>query len=180
MERPSSARPERDRGTFERQQRERESDVVELRHTGQGGFSLVELIVAVVVFSIAIVFVYQMLFSGETTVTFEGERRIALRMAELKMEELKYAGYASSGSDADWTSTNMDVGTHPDDPTVVLDDRGTDGASDDLLGDLQWTVRDTSWSDGGVTVDAKVVVVTVDFPQDWNRDRVRLVTVVGE
>ncbi len=153
---------------------------MELRRTDQSGFSLIELIVAVVVFSIAIVFVYQMLFSGETTVAFEGERRIALRMAELKMEELKYAGYASSGDDSDWTSVNMDLGSHPDDPTVVLDDRGTDTATDDLLGDLQWTVRDTSWPGGGVTVDGKIVVVTVNFPQDWNRDRVRLVTVVGE
>ena len=153
---------------------------MELRHTGQGGFSLIELIVAVVVFSIAIVFVYQMLFSGETTVAFEGERRIALRMAELKMEELKYAGYSAGGDDSDWTSVNMDLGTHPNDATVVLDDRGTDVSTDDLLGDLQWTVRDTSWSAGGVTVDGKIVVVTVDFPQDWNRDRVRLVTVVGE
>ncbi|MBD3368115.1 MAG: prepilin-type N-terminal cleavage/methylation domain-containing protein [Candidatus Eisenbacteria bacterium] len=155
-------------------------DGVELRQAGQNGFSLIELVVAVVVFSIAIVFVYQMLFSGETTVAFEGERRIALRMAELKIEELKYAGYASTGVDSDWTSVDMTVGTHPDDPTVVLDDRGTDTTTDDLLGDLQWAVRDTSWSGGGVTVDAKLVVVTLDFPKDWNRDQVRLVTVVGE
>jgi len=153
---------------------------VRLHATGQSGFSLIELIVAVVVFSIAIVFVYQMLFSGETTVAFEGERRIALRMAELKLEELKYAGYGSGGDDSDWTSVNMDIGTHPDDPTVVLDDRSTSATTDDLLGDLQWTVRDTSWSGGGVTVDGKIVVVTVDFPKDWNRDQVRLVTVVGE
>ena len=140
--------------------------------------------VSVIIFSVAIVFVYQMLFSGQTTVAFEGERRVALRMAELKAEELKYAGYASTGDDSDWTSLNMDVGTHPVDPTVILDDRGTSNPADDLIGALRWTVRDTSWVDTGVTVRCKIVKVSVTWPYaetgDISRDRVDLVTMVGE
>jgi prepilin-type N-terminal cleavage/methylation domain-containing protein len=152
---------------------------VKLELRNENGYSLIEILVSVIVFSIAIVFVYQMLWSGQTTVHFEGERRVALRMAELKMEELKYAGYASSGSEGDWTSVNMGVGPHPNDPTVTLDARGTAGTGDDLIGDLRWTVRDTSWAGSGVTTDAKVVIVTVEWPQGSIRDRVRLTTLVG-
>ncbi len=144
------------------------------------GFSLIEVLVSVIVFSIAIVFVFQMLWSGQTTVQFEGERRVALRMAELKIEELKYAGYSSTGGDADWTSLSMDVGTHPSDPTVTLDARGTAETTDDLIGDLSWAVRETTWTDSGVTTRAKIVVVDVQWPQGSPRDSVRLTTLVGE
>lgn len=146
----------------------------------EAGYSLIEVMVSVIVFSIAIVFVFQMLWSGQTTVEFEGERRVALRMAELKMEELKYAGYSSTGSDANWTSLDMDVGTHPVDPTVVLDGRGNVDPSDDLVGALQWAVRETTWMGSGVTTRAKVVVVEVQWPEGAVRDRVRLTTLVGE
>ncbi len=147
---------------------------------GEAGYSLIEVLVSVIVFSIAIVFVFQMLWSGQTTVEFEGERRVALRMAELKMEELKYAGYSSTGSDANWTSLDMDAGTHPSDPTVVLDGRGNADPSDDLVGALQWAVRETTWTGSGVTTRAKVVVVEVQWPEGAVRDRVRLTTLVGE
>ncbi len=146
----------------------------------EGGYSLIEILVSVIVFSIAIVFVFQMLWSGQTTVEFEGERRVALRMAELKIEELKYAGYSSTGSDADWTSLDMDVGTHPNDPTVLLDSKASVDTVDDLVGDLQWTVRETTWTGSGVTTRAKVVAVEVQWPQGSPRDRVRLTTLVGE
>lgn len=146
----------------------------------ESGFSLIEILVSVIVFSIAIVFVFQMLWSGQTTVEFEGERRVALRMAELKMEELKYAGYSSTSSDADWTSLDMDAGTHPSNPGITLDGKGTVDTTDDLLATLQWTVRDTSWTGSGVTTNAKVLVVVVQWPLGAPRDRVRLTTLVGE
>ena len=151
-----------------------------LAFSREGGYSLIEVTVAVIVFSIAIVFVYQMLFSGQTTVEFEGERRVALRMAELKIEELKYAGYGSEGSDADYTSVNMEEGTHPVDPTVLLGDRATATPDDDLGGSMQWTVRETTFIDAGVFVDGKIVDLTITWPLGWDRDRVRLVTLMGE
>jgi hypothetical protein len=138
-----------------------------------------EVMVSVVVFSIAIVFVYQMLFSGRVQVEFEGERRVASKAAEQKIEELKYAGYGSTDSVTDWTSLSMDVGTHPADPTIVLDDRGTAETGDDLTGEIHWTVRDTSWTEYGVTTDGKVVDLTIQWPKDWLRDEVRVVTVVA-
>jgi len=146
----------------------------------ESGYSLIEILVSVIVFSIAIVFVFQLLWSGQTTVQYEGERRVALRMAELKMEELKYAGYGSTGDDSDWTSVDMTLGTHPSDPTVTLDYRATVDTVDDLVAALQWVVRDTSWSVSGVTTNAKVVVVRVEWPEGSPRDRVRLTTLVGE
>lgn len=144
------------------------------------GFSLIEIMVAVIVFSIAIVFVYQMFFSGRQQVSFEGERRVALKLAEHKIEELKYAGYASTGSDADWTSLNMSVGSHPTNALVTLDTKGTSGTTDDLIGSLNWAVRETTWVASGVTVRCKIVAVTLRWPNPSFRDRVRLVTMVGE
>jgi prepilin-type N-terminal cleavage/methylation domain-containing protein len=144
------------------------------------GYTLIETLVAVIVFSIAIVFVWQMLWSGQTTVEYEGERRVALKRAELKAEELRDAGYYSSGPDGNWTSLNLDVGDHPDTTRIVLDDRDTPTTQDDLVGNISWTVSDTSWSDAGVTVDAKIVDIELVWPEGWDRDRVRLVTLVGE
>jgi prepilin-type N-terminal cleavage/methylation domain-containing protein len=157
---------------------------VKHRLSNNAGYSLIETLVAVVVFSIAIVFVWQMLWSGQTTVEYEGERRVALKRAELKAEELKYAGFYSSGPDNNWTSLNLDSSptgeVHPDTSRIVLDDRDTESTVDDLVGSMTWTVTDTSWTEAGVTVDAKIVDIEVVWPEGWDRDRVRLVTLVGE
>ena len=152
---------------------------VSFRLRNESGFSLMEVMVSVIVFSIAIVFLYQMLFSGRMQVEFEGERRVASKAAELKIEELKYAGYGSSDAVGDWTSLTMDIGTHPSDPRIVLDDRGTPGTQDDLVGLVNWTVRDTSWLDSGITTEAKVVDLTLQWPESWVRDNVRVVTMVA-
>ncbi|MBN2566139.1 MAG: prepilin-type N-terminal cleavage/methylation domain-containing protein [Candidatus Eisenbacteria bacterium] len=150
------------------------------RLNNERGISLMEVMVSVVVFSIAIVFLYQMLFSGRMQVEFEGERRVATKAAELKVEELKYAGYGSTDTVNDWTSLSMDVGTHPGNPSIVLDGRGTADTQDDLMGNIQWVVRDTSWIDSGITTEAKVVDLTLEWPQNWLRDRVRIVTLVAK
>ena len=141
--------------------------------------------VSVVVFSIAIVFLYQMLFSGRMQVEFEGERRVASKAAELKVEELKYAGYGSTDAGADWTSLSLDLGTHPADETMLLDDRGTSDTQDDLVGLVRWTVRETTWTDpgaGGGSIDTKgkIIDLTLEWPENWVRDRVRVVTVVAK
>ncbi len=155
------------------------------RLRNESGFSLMEVMVSVIVFSIAIVFLYQMLFSGRMQVEFEGERRVASKAAELKIEELKYAGHNSSDAGADWTSLTMDIGTHPGDPRIVLDDRGTVDTQDDLVGLVYWTVSVATWSDtvgSGSTIDTegKVVDLTLKWPENWIRDSVRVVTVVAE
>ena len=144
------------------------------------GYSLIETLVAVIVFSIAIVFVWQMLWSGQTTVEYQGQRRVALKRAERKAEELKYAGYNSTGPDGNWTSVNMGVGAHPETTRIVLDDRDTPSTVDDLVGTMEWTVKETLWSEAGVTVNAKIVDIEVVWPEGWDRDEVRLITLVGE
>lgn len=105
---------------------------------------------------------------------------MALTLAELKVEELRDAGYDSEGNDDDWTSLNMTVGTHPSsDTSVLLDDRGNGDSVDDLMGDMTWTVRDTSWSvGGGEYAECKVVRVVVGWTQTDPRDEVVLVTMV--
>ena len=150
------------------------------RLRNDSGFSLIEVLVSVVVFAIAIVFLYQMLFSGRMQVEFEGERRVAAKAAQLKVEELKYAGYGSTDAVVEWTSLTMDVGTHPGDQRIVLDDRGTPDTRDDLVGLINWTVRDTSWLDSGITTEAKVVDLTLQWPENWVRDEVRIVTAVAK
>jgi prepilin-type N-terminal cleavage/methylation domain-containing protein len=154
---------------------------VSFKLRSENGMSLMEVMVSVVVFSIAIVFLYQMLFSGRMQVEFEGERRVACKAAELKIEELKYAGYGSTDSGANWESLSMDTGTHPSDQHITLDDRGTPGdTQDDLVGLMSWTVRDTAWIDSGITTEAKVVDLTIQWPDNWVRDQVRVVTVVAK
>jgi hypothetical protein len=140
-----------------------------------------ENMVALVIFSIVIIFLYQMLFSGRLLVETGGERRMALKLAELKMEELMYAGYGSQGADADWTSLNMTVGNHPtNDPSVLMDDRGTADTQDDLIGNMTWTVADTTWPSGGVTTRCKILRVSVEWPRIGPRDHVWLATLVSQ
>lgn len=150
------------------------------RIRNEHGTSLMENMVALVVFSVAIIFLYNMLFSGRMLVETGGERRMALKLAELKVEELRDAGYDSAGNDDDWTSLNMTAGTHPStDTSVLIDDRGNGDAVDDLMGDMTWTVRDTSWSvGGGEHAECKVVRVRVGWSQVHPRDEVVLVTMV--
>jgi prepilin-type N-terminal cleavage/methylation domain-containing protein len=148
---------------------------------GNSGFSLLEVMVAVVIFSVAAVFLYHMLFSGRMHVEFQGERRMALKLAQYKAEELLYAGYGSTGDDTDWTSVNLTVGTHPlDDPTVVIDNRGTAAPEDDLTGAMTWDVTEVTlppWN--GVSSTCKLVDLTIVFPEAWGRDEVRVVTLIG-
>ncbi len=145
------------------------------------GFSLMENMVALVIFSIVIIFLYQMLFSGRMLVETGGERRMALKLAELKMEELMHAGYGSQGVDADWTSLDMTVGNHPtNDLSVLMDNRGTLDTQDDLIGNMRWTVVDTTWWDGGVTSRCKILRVSVEWPQRGPRDHVWLSTFVSQ
>lgn len=151
------------------------------RWKGNRGFSLIEVMAAVVIFSVAAVFLYHMLFSGRVHVEFQGERRMALKLAQLKAEELLYAGYGSTGDDSDWTSVNLTVGTHPtDDPTVVIDDRGTVVTEDDLTGAMTWDVSEVSFDWNGTISVCKLVDLTVVFPETWGRDQVRIVTLIGK
>jgi hypothetical protein len=156
------------------------------RGLGDRGITMMETLVSVMLFAIAFVFLFQMLFSGRALVELEGDRRAALKFARYKTEELKFAGYLSSGDDSDWTSTNLDTDhgdweIHPDDPTVVMDTQGTETTGDDLVGSMTWAVKETVWvydgaptSGQAITIDGKVVDLKVEWPLGDPFDEVRL------
>ncbi len=153
----------------------------------QRGFSLMETLVAVVLFSIAFVFLFQMLYNGRALVELEGDRRMALRLAQYKIEEFKLAGYSSSGDDDDWTSLNLDAGNHPTDPSVLLDSRGTEETEDDLYATLKWAVRETTWvyeqmdpSDDPVSIEGKIVVISLEWPEGDPYDGLVLSSAIGK
>jgi len=57
---------------------------------GQGGLTLIELLVAMVVISISILAFYQMFITGNMLITEQYERRTALEKAQAWMERMKY------------------------------------------------------------------------------------------
>jgi prepilin-type N-terminal cleavage/methylation domain-containing protein len=157
---------------------------VRFRLENERGVGLMEVMVSVVVFSIAIVFLYQMLFSGRMQVEFEGERRIATKAAEFKMEQLKEAGYGSTDEGSgDWESCrSLEANVvHPPNPQIVLDDRGTpEDPGDDLVGIIQWEVTATILEHDLIETDVKIVDLTIRWPENAVRDEVQIVTLVAK
>ena len=100
------------------------------------GVSIIETLVAVVVIGIVIVPIFNSLVSGRMMTAHRGEKRMALRLVERKVEQLMTAGYGSSGSDSDVGSVNLDAGTHPTDPSIVVNTRGDNEAGNDVTGNL--------------------------------------------
>jgi prepilin-type N-terminal cleavage/methylation domain-containing protein len=54
------------------------------------GYTLVELMVAILVISISVLALYQMLISGKTLIQEENHRRVALERVQYHMERLKF------------------------------------------------------------------------------------------
>jgi type II secretory pathway pseudopilin PulG len=149
------------------------------RVTGQSGITMIEILVSIVVLSILVVPIFDSLVSGRTLAMHRGEERMALRLVERKTEQLMKAGYGAIGSDADVSSVCMTAGTHPTDPSIVLSSRGDHDTSNDLLGDLTWSVVPVIWSSPGDSVRAKLVEVKLRWPQGSPRDSVSVTTMVG-
>ncbi len=146
---------------------------------GHGGASIVEVLVSVVVLAIIIVPIFDSLVAGRVLAAHRGETRMALRLVERKTEQLINAGYGSTGTDADVSSTNLDAGTHPANPTIVLNPRDASTAADDLIGDLTWTVVPVVWPSPGDSVYAKVVEVKLRWPFGSPRDSLSLTSLIG-
>jgi type II secretory pathway pseudopilin PulG len=146
----------------------------------RAGVSIIETLVAVVVIGIVIVPIFNSLVSGRMMTAHRGEKRMALRLVERKTEQLMTAGYGSSGSDADVGSVNLDAGTHPSDPSIVVNTRGDDDAGNDVLGDLTWLVVPMAWSSPGDSVYVKSVEVMLRWPSAAPRDSLILTTLIGQ
>ena len=143
------------------------------------GLGMVEILVSVVVLGIVIVPIFNSLVSGRIMAAHRGEKRMALRLVERKVEQLMQAGYGSGGSDANVQSVNLDLGTHPTDPSIVVNTRGDNDGTNDVLGNLTWFVVPSVWPSPGDSVYAKEVAVKLVWPQASPRDSVSVTTLIG-
>jgi Tfp pilus assembly protein PilV len=146
---------------------------------GQAGVSIIEVLVSVVVLAIVVVPIFNSLVAGRTLTAHRGEKRMALRLVERKVEQLMRAGYGASGSDSDVSSINLTSGLHPADPSIVVNVRRPSDTSDDLVGSLTWNVVPVAWPSPGDSVRAKVVEVRMTWPASSPRDSVSVTTIVG-
>lgn len=132
---------------------------------GETGITLIEILVSVIILSIVVVPVFDAFVRGRMAVARSGERRMALKLVERKAEQLLEAGYGSQGPDANILSVNVNPGAHPDDPSILVNTRGDDDETNDVLGELRWTVTpDTLSSPGGVSVNAKSIEIELRWP----------------
>ncbi len=145
----------------------------------QAGTTLIEILFSVVVLSLVMVPVFDSLVSGRMLASHRGEERMALKLVERKTEQLMQAGFGSAGSDADVSSTNLTAGTHPTDPSIVLNTRGDSNSSNDVLGRLTWSVQTISWPSSGDSVYVKHIEVKLAWPSAAPRDSVLLTSLIG-
>lgn len=105
--------------------------------SSQAGLSLIEILVSIVLLSLVGVAFAMSLGAGQEEIVDDGYRRMALTLAEEKMEQLKALGY---------NDPNLGVGvTHQE--TVTLEDRGTESTADDLKATRSWTVTEMAGTD---------------------------------
>jgi type II secretory pathway pseudopilin PulG len=144
------------------------------------GATLVEILVSVVIIGITVVPIFDGFMRGRAFVTQRSEERMALRLVERKAEQLLNAGYGSAGADDDVTSVNLTSGTHPTDPSIVLNTWGDDCPSNDITGSLTWTVTNVDWASPGDRVYAKIVDVTLAWPLSAPEDDVSVTLLIGK
>ncbi len=143
------------------------------------GTGLIEVLIAVVVLAIIVVPVFNAMVAGRVMTSHRGQKRMALRLVERKVEQLMRAGYGSIGSDADVSSVCMTSGAHPTDPTIIVSEGSPQDGTDDVLGSLSWTVTPVSHSSPGDSVRLKSVEVKLRWPDASPRDSVSMAVVVG-
>ena len=150
-----------------------------LRGGNDSGASLIEVLISVIVLGIVVVPIFDSFVVGRTLTSHRGERRMALRLVERKVEQLMNAGYGSAGTDADVESTNLTAGSHPTDPSIVVNTRGDLDATNDVIGSLTWTVAPVVWPSPGDSVRAKTVEVKLVWPTQSPRDSLSVTTLIG-
>lgn len=144
------------------------------------GTTLVEILVAVIIIGITVVPIFDGFMRGRAFVTRRSEERMALRLIERKAEQLLNAGYGSAGTDDDITSVNLTSGTHPTDPSIVLNTWGDGCPSNDITGSLTWNVTNVDWASPGDRVYAKIVDVSLAWPSSDPEDSVSVTLLVGK
>lgn len=145
-----------------------------------GGFTLIEVLVAVVIMTIMFAPIFTAFVRGHTFVAHRGETRMAMGLVERKAEQILAGGYGSTGPDTDVSSVNIDTGSHPSDSSIVVNSRGDADLSNDVTGDLTWVVEDVSWSTPGNDIEAKRVTITLSWPQSAPRESVTATLLVSK
>ncbi len=148
----------------------------------QSGLTIIEVLVSVVILAIVVAPMFDAFVRARVLVMHRGEERVALRLVERKVEQLLAAGAEAGGSDANVASVNMGSGTHPTNSAITLITRGDSDTSNDVLGDLTWTVTPVTWTDPfGSWDDATydLLVVKMAWPLGAHRDSVSVSTIVS-
>jgi hypothetical protein len=140
---------------------------------------MVEILISAFILAMLVIPMFNALVSGRMLAAHRGEKRMALGLAERKVEQLMEAGYGSLGPDDDVSSVSMGSGTHPDDPSIVVSTRGDADDGNDVLGEMTWTVTPLAWASPGDSVRAKEVEVKLRWPAGAPRDSISLTTLVG-
>lgn len=170
------------RGIFRAPQARRPSGRRNRRnHVGNSrGTTLVEILVSVIIIGITVVPIFDGFMRGRAFVTRRSEERMALRLIERKAEQLLNAGYGSAGADDDVTSVNLTSGTHPNDPSIMLNTWGDDCPQNDTTGSLTWAVTNVDWASPGERVYAKIVDVSLAWPMSDPVDSVTVTLLIGK
>jgi prepilin-type N-terminal cleavage/methylation domain-containing protein len=142
----------------------------------QSGLTMIEVLVSVVMVAILIVPIFDGFVMGRVLIARRAQKRMALRLVERKLEQLLDAGYGSSDDDADVSSVDLTAGTHPKDPSIVINTKGDNDPSNDVIGNLRWDVLPIS-SFGGE--DIKIVDASLVWPSSSPRDSVTVSIIIG-
>jgi len=143
------------------------------------GVGLVEILMSTIILGIVIVPIFDTLVAGRMLTARRGERRMAHHLVARKTEQLLNAGYGSMDAGSDVTSMDVGSGSHPTNPSIVVNTRGDTTALNDVVGNLTWDVQSIAWSSPGDTVYAKQVEVKLVWPAQTPRDSVSITSLIG-
>jgi len=143
------------------------------------GVALVEILVSAIILGLVIVPIFDTLVAGRMMTARRGERRMAHHLVERKTEQLLNAGYGSADALSDVTSRDLSAGSHPTNPSIVVNTRGDTTGVNDVVGNLTWDVQLVAWPSAGDTVRAKEVEVKLVWPSQSPRDSVSITTIIG-
>jgi prepilin-type N-terminal cleavage/methylation domain-containing protein len=153
-----------------------------MRLKGQKGFTLMEVLVAVIVMAIAVIPLLDFFVLTRMGIIREGRSREGIALASRKIEQLRAAGYGSAGNDSTIASVNLVAGVHPMNRSIIVSERGDSNPNNDLVGNMTWVVADSAWihtDDPNDTTFAKIVTVRVAWPRGNPTDSVVVSTLIA-
>lgn len=124
---------------------------------GQAGFSMIEVLIAAVIVAIAIIGLFMMYGTGQALVQAQGSNRVAVQLAQQRLEELRAGGFGTAvlpdpreetafvavPNNPGYERTTIITGTCPNDFSTA------------------WVLPGDCTAPGQPTVQAKRIVVTV-------------------